>query len=319
MSQNPVETTAQIMNSNGLLPDVSHEHQAQVEGAIETVGMESIEMPILWKDGDREYFLPAKIDATVNLKEHTAKGIHMSRLYLSLSKWTAQSTITLATLKKILIEFVEDQNGLSDAASIRVRFELPIERSALVSDKKGWRQYPIELGAQLNKGEFEFYIGGEVVYSSTCPCSAALARQLVKDKFEADFTGENSVSVDAVADWLTQESSIVATPHAQRSSAYFKVQFVSPQFAPTPIQLIDLIEEALGTAVQTAVKRQDEQEFARLNGTNLMFCEDAARKVRQVLDKNSRVSAYHVKFVHRESLHPHDAVAEISKGQCANS
>ncbi|MCB0421203.1 MAG: GTP cyclohydrolase I FolE2 [Bdellovibrionales bacterium] len=316
MSKTSMETANILMNASSLLPDVSHEREATIHGAIETVGMESIEMPIRWKNGEGpEFFLPARIDATVNLKEHSAKGIHMSRLYLSLSKWTAKSALTLASLKKILIEFVEDQNGLSDSASIRIRFDLPIQRKALVSDKLGWRQYPIELGAYLQKGDFGFYIGGEVLYSSTCPCSAALARQAMREKFEADFSTLDSVSVDAVADWLTQESSVVATPHAQRSSAYYKVQFVSPQFAPTPLQLIDLIEDALGTAVQSAVKRQDEQEFARLNGSNLMFCEDAARKVRQVLDTNSRVSAYHVKFVHRESLHPHDAVAEISKGR----
>ena len=37
------------------------------------------------------------------------------------------------------------------------------------------------------------------------------------------------------------------------------------------------MEAALGTPVQTAVKREDEQAFARLNGRNLMFCEDAPR------------------------------------------
>ena len=32
--------------------------------------------------------------------------------------------------------------------------------------------------------------------------------------------------------------------------------------------------DELKTPVQAAVKREDEQEFARLNGQNLMFCED---------------------------------------------
>ncbi|WP_205192559.1 GTP cyclohydrolase, FolE2/MptA family, partial [Burkholderia sp. LMG 13014] len=64
---------------------------------------------------------------------------------------------------------------------------------------------------------------------------------------------------------------------------------------------------ALGTPVQTAVKRADEQAFAVLNGENLMFVEDAARRVQAALD--GRHASPHVHVRHLESLHPHDAVA----------
>jgi len=58
--------------------------------------------------------------------------------------------------------------------------------------------------------------------------------------------------------------------------------------------------------VQTAVKRADEQAFAALNGQNLMFVEDAARRIEAALGEYTRPSV-HVR--HLESLHPHDAVA----------
>ena len=47
---------------------------------------------------------------------------------------------------------------------------------------------------------------------------------------------------------------------------------------PGQLDLIDRIEDALKTPVQTAVKREDEQAFALLNGENLMFCEGVASK-----------------------------------------
>lgn len=50
-----------------------------------------------------------------------------------------------------------------------------------------------------------------------------------------------------------------------------------------PVKLIDRIEHALGTPVQTLVKRSDEQAFALANGQNLMFCEDAARRLYRML------------------------------------
>ena len=71
--------------------------------------------------------------------------------------------------------------------------------------------------------------------------------------------------------------------------------------------LIDTIEQALGTPVQTAVKRADEQAFAALNGQNLMLVEDSARRLIASLSQFEQQAQVHVR--HIESLHPHDAVA----------
>ena len=72
------------------------------------------------------------------------------------------------------------------------------------------------------------------------------------------------------------------------------------------IDLIDRIEHALGTPVQTAVKRADEQAFAVLNGGNLMFVEDAARRVQPRWTATMQPARARAPS---ESLHPHDAVA----------
>ncbi len=61
--------------------------------------------------------------------------------------------------------------------------------------------------------------------------------------------------------------------------------------------------------MQTAVKRADEQAFALANGQNLMFCEDAARRLHRALVPREEVSGFEVRVVHAESLHAHDAVA----------
>jgi GTP cyclohydrolase I len=92
--------------------------------------------------------------------------------------------------------------------------------------------------------------------------------------------------------WLGTEEGICATPHSQRSRAEVRVR-LAPTFAQFPIvDLIDRIEGALKTVVQTAVKREDEQAFALLNGQNLMFCEDAARRCtpRSTRTNASRIS-----------------------------
>ena len=74
------------------------------------------------------------------------------------------------------------------------------------------------------------------------------------------------------------------------------------------LTLIDQVEAALGTPLQTAVKRADEQAFAELNGQNLMFVEDAARRIQAALQQGQWRDP-RAQVCHMESLHPHDAVA----------
>jgi len=186
-----------------------------------------------------------------------------------------------------------------------------LKRRALMSDNAGWRAYPVTVEAQLLDEHFSVQLGCEVSYSSTCPASAALSRQLNQQRFDEDFAGAVP-SQRAVREWLGSERGMAATPHAQRSTASVMVR-LAPGFDLPVSELIDAIEGALGTPVQTAVKREDEQAFAKLNAENLMFCEDAARRIRVALDADPRVAGYRIRAAHHESLHPHDAVADVAK------
>ena len=135
-----------------------------------------------------------------------------------------------------------------------------------------------------------------VVYSSTCPCSAALSRHWVEQAFLAAFGRDDRVEPAAVAAWLKRHAT-AATPHSQRSEAVVSVALPDDGATLGLIDLIDRIEHALGTPVQTAVKRADEQAFAVLNGGNLMFVEDAARRVHRAgrLPCNPHVHVRHLK------------------------
>jgi GTP cyclohydrolase I len=118
---------------------------------------------------------------------------------------------------------------------------------------------------------------------------------------------------DAMHAWLGGTDGIVATPHAQRSTARVRAKLA--RAAELPItDLIDALESVLATPVQTAVKREDEQAFALANGQNLMFCEDAARRIRRMLEADPRIADWWLRAAHHESLHPHDAVAITARG-----
>ena len=178
--------------------------------------------------------------------------------------------------------------------------------------RSGWKRYPLVIEAELLEGHLHLALRFAVEYSSTCPASAALSRQLNAERFAADFAAARPLSTAVVHDWLASERGLAATPHAQRSRADIRVE-LKPAFEVLPVTaLIDAVEAALATPVQTAVKREDEQAFAELNAANLMFCEDAARRVAAALSHDPRVLRFDATVSHLESLHAHDAVARVS-------
>jgi len=296
------------------MPDIASEAEAAVAGALDWVGMDEIDVPIrLAGDNGETVQCAARVAACVNLKDPAARGIHMSRLYLHVDKALAAEPLTPCSIRRVLRDFLESHAELSDRAMVRIAFDHLLRRPALKSEHAGWKAYPVWISGTMDKSQFTLELGCEVVYSSTCPCSAALARQLIQERFAQDFARGVPLEHDAIVAWLGSEQGICATPHSQRSVAEIRVK-LAPSFGFPLLDLIDAVEDALKTPVQTAVKREDEQAFALLNGENLMFCEDAARRIQRALGRDERITDFWIRASHHESLHPHNAVAVASKG-----
>ncbi len=297
------------------MPDVANHSSATTEGTLDWVGMSQIEMPLMLAlSGEAPRQVSARVEAFVNLTDPKAKGIHMSRLYLLLDQLSNESSLSHATLCELLDAFITSHEDLSDQAFVKFDFDLHLRRKALITEKQGWKAYPITVIGQVVDKQLQTELIVNVPYSSTCPCSAALARQLIQEAFVARFAGQQQISSELVVDWLGTTQGIVATPHSQRSVAEVKVKLAYGVKDFPFVALIDAIEDALQTPVQAAVKRADEQEFARLNGQNLMFCEDAARRLKHALNGLTEFSDFWLRVNHYESLHAHDAVAVTVKG-----
>jgi GTP cyclohydrolase I len=295
------------------MPDIADTAPALQTGKLDWVGMGEIELPLIFESLNlAPSTVNAKARAFVNLYKEDAKGIHMSRLFLVLDTLSTEQHVNPQTISQALTHFISSHEGLSDKAQIEFKFELALRRKSLISEKAGWKSYPVTLTSTIENNTINFELSVDVTYSSTCPCSAALARQLIQNAFNKEFS-EKTVNQEDVLAWLGTTQGIVATPHSQRSIANVKVKLDSSITQFDVVGLIDMLENELKTPVQAAVKREDEQEFARLNGQNLMFCEDAARKIKAVLETENYAD-YWLQINHYESLHAHDAVAIAVKG-----
>ena len=295
-------------------PDIASKTKTTLPSPLEKVGMSQIQVPINLAVGSNQapVMQMAEADAYVNLVDPNAKGIHMSRLFISLQDEFEAENFNLALVKKVLTEFLESHNGLSDQAFLNVRYKHPLKQKSLNSDRSSWRSYPVNFSCSLDQ-EFNFMVTLQfsVLYSSTCPCSAALSRQALQEKLSQDFEqrkqSDLSLTFAEVHDWVGAAQNIIATPHSQRSKATICIK--SSQVDEFDLgSLIKQVEGCLKTPVQSIVKREDEKEFAKLNGQNLMFAEDAARKIKQSLVETS-VPSFSVHVSHFESLHAHNAEA----------
>ncbi len=155
------------------LPDIARQ-STHLPIPLDWVGMQGIAVP-LRITGER---VAAFADAGVSLDDAGARGIHMSRLYLALEA-LADAELSPALLRDTLGQFLESHAQLSHQASLVLRFELMLRRPALVSPLSGWKRYPCEIHAHREAGLLQLELCLSLPYSSTCPCSAALARQLI--------------------------------------------------------------------------------------------------------------------------------------------
>lgn len=293
------------------LPDITSNQNKEFPAHLKWVGMEQISVPLLIEVNKNHTAVNAQADLFVSL-DSDAKGIHMSRLYLLLNEYIAEQKFNQQTLAAMMDAMLSSQKGLSQQAKLNLKFELPILKPALLSNNSGYNAYPIEIEVVQGNQSRQVNVSLTIPYSSTCPCSAALSRQLLSDAVESKFCEQDQIDKAQLRAWLESKEGSIATPHSQRSYAYIQLsleQSVFPDFA----DLVTLFEQSIGTPVQTAVKREDEQAFAALNAENLMFCEDAARRLKATLESMSSVTNYQFKIEHQESLHAHNAVVYDSK------
>ncbi len=206
------------------MPDVASRELTRLQASVDWVGMSDIHQPLLVRDGKHARQVQSQVQVYVDLADPKAKGIHMSRLYLILDEHADTRPLSTAGLKLLLRSLLESHRGLSHRAFIRFDFKYYLRRQALVSENSGWNGYPVSITGTLIDGRIALELSLDVQYSSTCPASAALARQLIQEQFVADFGRDGQVSAEQVYQWLGTEQGIVATPHSQRSTARLLVK-----------------------------------------------------------------------------------------------
>lgn len=294
-------------------PDIAGNQKPQYPAPLDWVGMNQVELPIIVVNKTAGIqSLPAYCDLLISLDEPESKGIHMSRLYSEALEFLSKRQLTFVNLVELSQKMIETHDEVSSSSCISVDFEYMLKQASLSTDNSGWRIYPVQFSVINSNGQISCRFSLSISYSSTCPCSAALSRQAVAEDFMDQFSHKSNFSREEVLQWILSESSQGAVPHAQRSVARVEIQLDDYENFSID-DLISQLESVLKTPVQSFVKREDEKEFARLNGSNMMFSEDAARILINLFEADENILDYSIHVEHQESLHPHNAVVMTTK------
>lgn len=248
--------------------------------ALPQVGIEAFRLPLVWEGRELETCVSASVCVPEN-----QRGANLSRLTRGL-----YAHAHLPVGPSFLETLLEHYREALQAPHVHMRLEAhcPIKQKSLRSGLEGYQYYPVTYAGTLSpEAGFSWSMSVDYAYSSTCPCSAALAEQ------------------------ARQEHNRYATPHAQRSLARVRVH-CHPGKLLLPKDLVAYCQKALPTELQVMVKREDEQAFAELNGAHTVFVEDALRRLYAVLKAAPEVQSFHAQCQHFESLHAHTAFGQVS-------
>jgi len=272
------------------MPDLQNGPASLIKGAkasIQQVGISNFRLPLAWRTAAGETLtLETSVTGSVSL-EASKKGINMSRIMRSFYRH-ASTPIDFDAMGDILESYLADLESGDARLSLRTR--RPMIKPALRSGLDGWQYYDVAFEMIRSGGESLRVMHLDYVYSSTCPCSLELS--------------EHARAVRGR----------IATPHSQRSVARVSVA-LTPGEAVSVEALVEHCRRAIPTETQVMVKREDEQAFAELNGANPIFVEDAVRLICAELDADPRIGDFRVAASHQESLHSHDAVSVLARGE----
>jgi GTP cyclohydrolase I len=209
---------------------------------------------------------------------HDQKGTHMSRLVEVINDHVGE--LTLHTLPAVLADL--RRRVETHGVRLEVRFPYFLDRSAPLSGATGVMDYECCFIAESIGDTEDFVVAVTTPVTSVCPCSKAIS----------DYGAHN------------QRGEVTIEVRSRRNElGEFELIWIE--------ELIELSERSASAPVYPVLKRPDERHVTMQAYDNALFVEDIARNVAVALAADDRIIWYRVNVVNHESIHNHDAFAEV--------
>ncbi|GHS91278.1 GTP cyclohydrolase FolE2 [Synergistales bacterium] len=202
---------------------------------------------------------------------HEYRGTHMSRFIEALEEH--KGVLGPSALDGLTSRMCEKL----DALESEVRFEFPyfVRKAAPVSGISSLTRYEAGLFGIRKNGVFDIITGVSVPVQTLCPCSKEISSH---------------------------------GAHNQRAEVLLKVRMNELVWFE---ELIQIAERSASTPLYTLLKREDEKYVTERAYDNPRFVEDVVRDIAVEMNDDARITWYDITVVSAESIHNHDAFAEL--------
>ena len=238
---------------------------------IDRVGIRNLSYPILVMDRQNKVQPTIASVSMSVLLPHEYRGTHMSRFVEVLD--AHRERISLSTLELLARHLREKLSA--EESTISLKFPYFIRKKAPVSGMESLMRYGASIEAMSRENDFDIVAGVEVPVQTLCPCSKEISEH---------------------------------GAHNQRALISLRVR--CPELVWFE-ELIQMAEASASAPLFALLKREDEKYVTELAYETPRFVEDVVRELALTLDREERVVWYSLSVVSSESIHDHDAFAEI--------
>jgi GTP cyclohydrolase I len=243
--------------------------------AIDRVGVKEVVFPIRLRTPDGGEQTTV---ATINMYvalPHYQKGTHMSRFLEVLNEESSQP-ITPDQIPSITKAICRRLDAKT--AHFQARFTYFIKKEAPITKHPGLMNYEVTFECTAN-GTTDFIMSVAAPATSLCPCSKEISAY---------------------------------GAHNQRCRIEAKIRFKGTMWIE---ELVTLLEKAASCPVFAVLKRPDEKWVTERAFENPKFVEDIVRDLAMGLEKEKRITWFSINSENYESIHSHNAYAEITRGR----
>lgn len=245
--------------------------------AIDRVGVKSVRYPITLRTRDGGEQVTI---ASVNMfvsLPHHKKGTHMSRFLEVLNDYAHPLTPDCIG---VVAKAIKERLDAEDA-HLELEFPYFIEKKAPVTGHPGLMDYKVTFSATCNAHD-DFIMSVAAPATSLCPCSKEIS----------EYGAHN------------QRCVIEGAVRFEESMIWIE-------------DLVEHLEAAASAPVYAVLKRPDEKFVTEQAFDNPKFVEDIVRDLALRLEDDERVLWYRVNSENYESIHNHNAYAQIERDKRA--
>jgi len=256
-----------------MMPDVQASADTR-KVSINRVGVKEVVYPMrLATPGGGSQTTTATISMYVALPA-CQKGTHMSRFLEVLNEHHGEP-ISPDQIPEVAKSILERLNA--QEAHFEASMTYFIEKQAPVTKQAGLMNYEVTFECTVTKDTTDFVMAVAAPATSLCPCSKEISEY---------------------------------GAHNQRCRIAARVRTNAPMWIE---QLVEILENAASHPVYAVLKRPDEKYVTEAAYDNPKFVEDIIRDLAMALDDEPRIDWYHISSENYESIHSHNAYAEITR------